>query len=226
MSNSPLVSYTKISPNRNSPRNHKIDTITIHCTAGQTSVENLGNIFAQSSRGASSNYGIGKDGRVGLYVEEKDRSWCSSSVSNDNRAITIEVSSDNVHPYRVTDKALNSLVELCTDICKRNGIPKLLWNGDKSLIGKIDKQNMTVHRWFANKACPGDYLYNLHGWIADEVNKRLNNFHEEITVEAAKKIIKEHTGLQDESLQFIYNYRYGDMLLIKLAKGYVDLLNK
>lgn len=174
MSNSPLVSYTKISPNRNTPRNHRIDTISIHCTAGQCSAESLGSIFASSARRASSNYGIGSDGRIGMYCEEKDRSWCTSSPSNDNRAITIEVSSDATHPYKVTSAAYKSLINLLVDICKRNpGICTLKWRGDKSLIGQVDKQNMTVHRWFANKACPGDYLYNLHGQIAKEVNARL-----------------------------------------------------
>ena len=173
MSNSPLVDYIKISPNKTSPRNHKIDTITIHCVAGQCSVETLGNIFASTSRKASSNYGIGPDGRIGMYVEEKDRSWCSSNAKNDNRAITIEVASDTTEPYAVTDKAYAALLDLVTDICKRNGIKKLLWKGDKSLIGQVDKQNMTVHRWFANKSCPGTYLYNKHPEIAAEVNKRL-----------------------------------------------------
>ena len=173
MSNSPLVSYTKISPNKTSPRNHKIDTITIHCVVGQCTVETLGNVFAPATRQASSNYGVGYDGRIGMYCEEKDRSWCTSSSANDNRAITIEVASDTTHPYAVTDKALAALIDLCTDICKRNGIKKLLWKGDKNLIGQPDKQNMTVHRWFANKSCPGDYLYERHPYIADEVNKRL-----------------------------------------------------
>ena len=173
MSNSPLVSYTRISPNRTSPRKQAIDTITIHCVVGQCTIETLGSIFAPESRQASSNYGIGPDGRIGMYCEEKDRSWCTSSSANDNRAITIEVASDTTHPYAVTDKALAALIELCADICKRNGIKKLLWKGDKNLIGQVDKQNMTVHRWFANKSCPGDYLYERHGYIADEVNKRL-----------------------------------------------------
>lgn len=171
--NSPLVSYTKISPNRTPNRNHAIDTITIHCVVGQCSVETLGQVFAPTSRQASSNYGIGADGRVGMYVEEKDRSWCSSSASNDNRAVTIEVASDMTHPYKVNDKAYAALIELVADICKRNGIKELKWKADKSLIGKVDQQNMTVHRWFANKSCPGDYLYNLHGDIAKKVNAKL-----------------------------------------------------
>lgn len=175
MSNSTLVTYTKISPNKTSPRNHAIDTISIHCMAGNCSIETCGNIFQPTSRQASSNYGIGSDGRIGMYVEEKDRSWCTSSSSNDNRAITIEVANDGDAStgWHVSDKAFAALIDLCTDICKRNGIKQLLWKGDKSLIGQVNKQNMTVHRWFAAKSCPGDYLYNLHGKIATEVNKRL-----------------------------------------------------
>lgn len=173
--NSKLVNYTRISPNRSVNRNHTIDTVSIHCVVGQCSVETLGSIFASTSKEASSNYGIGYDGRIGMYVEEKDRSWCTSSASNDNRAITIEVASDTYHPYRVNDAAYKSLIKLLVDICKRNGIKELKWRADKSLIGQVDKQNMTVHRWFANKSCPGDYLYNLHGQIAKEVNAQLGS---------------------------------------------------
>lgn len=173
--NSPLVSYTKISPNRTSPRNHAIDTITIHCVVGQCSVETLGNIFAPTSRQASSNYGVGVDGRIGMYVEEKDRSWCSSNAANDHRAITIEVASDTTHPYAVNDKAYAALIDLVTDICKRNGIKKLIWSTNKTdRVNHKNGCNMTVHRDYANKSCPGDYLYNRHGEIAAEVNKRLN----------------------------------------------------
>lgn len=172
--NSPLVSYTKISPNKTSPRNHVIDTITIHCMAGNLSVERCGAVFAPTTRKASSNYGIGSDGRIAMYVEEKDRSWCTSNRANDMRAITIEVANDGSAPdWHVSDKALNSLIELVADICKRNNIKELKWQGNKSLIGQINKQNMTVHRWFAAKACPGNYLYNKHSYIAEEVNKRL-----------------------------------------------------
>ena len=173
MSNSPLVQYTKISPNKTTPRNHKIDTITIHCVVGQLSVEKLGNIFAKSSKKASCNYGIGSDGRIGMYVEEKDRSWCSSNAKNDHRAITIECASDIIKPYAINSKVYNSLIELCVDICKRNNIKELKWKDDKTLIGKVDKQNMTVHRWFANKDCPGDYIYSRLGKIAKEVNSKL-----------------------------------------------------
>lgn len=174
MGNSSLTTYTQLSPNCNKPRNHVIDTITIHCVVGQVTIERLGEIFAPVTRQASCNYGVDKDGRIGIFVEEKNRSWCTSSSSNDNRAVTIEVASDTTSPYKVNDKAYASLLNLVTDICKRNNINELKWKGDKSLIGQIEKQNMTVHRWFANKSCPGDYLYNLHGAIAAEVNKRLN----------------------------------------------------
>ena len=174
MSNSPLVSYTKISPFKTSPRNHKIDTITIHCVVGQFSLETLGSIFSSPSAQASCNYGISYDGKVGMYVEEKDRSWCSSNRANDNRAITIEVASDTTHPYAVKKAAYDKLIDLLVDICKRNGIPKLLWKADKNLIGQVDKQNMTVHRWFDNKECPGEYLYSRHGEIARLVNQRLS----------------------------------------------------
>lgn len=172
--NSPLVSYTKISPNRTKNRNHAIDTITIHCVVGQCSVQTLGNIFAPTSRGASSNYGVGYDGKIGMYVEEKDRSWCSSSSVNDNRAVTIEVASDTSEPYAVNQKAYASLLNLVTDICKRNGIKKLIWSKNKNeRVNHLNCCNMTVHRDYANKSCPGTYLYNKHGEIAAEVNKRL-----------------------------------------------------
>ena len=175
MSNSPLVNYTKISPNKTSPRNHEIDTITIHCVVGQLSIETIGHIFSQKSTKASSNYGIGTDGRIGMYVEEKDRSWCSSNAENDNRAITIECASDTKHPYNINNAVYDSLIELCVDICKRNNIRELKWKSDKSLIGRPDEQNITVHRWFTNKSCPGEYIYNRLGRIAEEVNKKLES---------------------------------------------------
>lgn len=172
--NSPLVSYTKISPNRTVNRNHAIDTITIHCVVGQCSVQTLGNVFAPTSRQASSNYGVGYDGKIGMYVEEKDRSWCSSNGANDHRAITIEVASDTTEPYAVNQKAYAALLDLVTDICKRNGIKKLVWSTNKNeRVNHLNGCNMTVHRDYANKSCPGKYLYDRHGEIAAEVNKRL-----------------------------------------------------
>ena len=177
MSNSSLVTYTKISPNRTSPRNHKIDTITIHCVVGQFTAREILNLrhFAtyDSRAGASCNYAIGRDGSVGLCVEEKDRSWCSSSSSNDHRAITIECASDRTAPYAINDVVYKKLIELLVDICERNDIRELKWKADKSLIGNVDLQNMTVHRWFAKKDCPGEYIYSRLGKIAEEVNKKV-----------------------------------------------------
>lgn len=173
--NSSLVSYTKISPNRTSPRNHEIDTITIHCMAGNLSVETCGNVFANKTRKSSSNYGIGSDGRIAMYVEEKDRSWCSSNKANDHRAITIEVANDGGAPdWHVSKKAMASLINLCADICKRNNIKKLVWSTNKKdRVNHLNGCNMTVHRDYAAKSCPGDYLYSKQGYIADEVNKLL-----------------------------------------------------
>lgn len=174
MSNSSLISYTKLSPNHSGKRTKKIDTITIHCMAGQLSVESCGALFAKSSRQASSNYGIGPDGRIALYVDEGNRSWCTSSNANDQRAVTIEVASDATHPYAVKDKAYDALLDLVTDICKRNGIKKLVWSTSKNdRVNHLNGCNMTAHRDYAAKACPGDYLYNREGEIAAEVNRRL-----------------------------------------------------
>ncbi|MCC8156381.1 MAG: N-acetylmuramoyl-L-alanine amidase [Oscillospiraceae bacterium] len=181
MSNSALVSYTCLSPNHSGTRNHVIDTVSIHCMAGNLTIESCGALFAKSSTAASSNYGIGSDGRIALYVDEANRSWCTSSSSNDNRAVTIEVANTQASdPYPVSDAAYESLINLLVDICQRNGIKKLLWQADKSLIGQVDKQNMTVHRWFAAKACPGTWLYERHGQIAAEVNERLSETEDDI----------------------------------------------
>lgn len=177
--NSPLVSYTKLSPNHSGQRTHSIDRITPHCVVGQCSVETLGNIFLPTSRQASSNYGIGVDGRVGMYVEEKNRSWCSSSNANDQRAVTIECASDNTEPYAFKDVVYKRLIELCTDICRRNGKTKLLWLGDKtktlSYTPKSDEMVLTVHRWFANKSCPGNWMYARMGDLASKVTAALGS---------------------------------------------------
>ena len=174
MSNSPLATYTRITKNKTSPRNHAIDTITIHCIVGQWTAKQGCDYFATTNRQCSANYVVGKDGSIGLSVDEKDRSWCSSNGTNDNRAITIEVASDTTHPYAVTAKAYAALLDLVTDICKRNGIKKLVWSTNKNdRVNHRNGCNMTVHRDFANKACPGEYLYSRHGEIAAEVNRRL-----------------------------------------------------
>lgn len=176
MSNSPLATYTRITKNKTSPRNHAIDTITIHCIVGQWTAKQGCDYFATTDRQCSANYVVGTDGSIGLSVDEKDRSWCSSNGTNDNRAITIEVASDTTHPYAVTAKAYAALLDLVTDICKRNGIKKLIWSTNKNdRVNHRNGCNMTVHRDFANKACPGEYLYSRHGEIAAEVNRRLQD---------------------------------------------------
>lgn len=188
LSNSPLVVYTKLSPNHSGPRKHAIDTITIHCVAGNASIESLGNWFAQSSAQASSNYGIDSKGRIGLFVDEANRSWCSSSAANDNRAITIEVANTAGAPeWPVSDEAYAAVIDLCADVCRRNNIKQLLWLADNTLIGRVDLQNMTAHRWFSRKACPGSYLYNHFGDIAKKVTERLKGA-EKMTEELKEQI--------------------------------------
>ena len=191
MIKSSLATVFVESPNKSSPRNHIIDTITIHCMAGNLSVESCGASFAKSSRKASSNYGIGSDGRIACYVGEEDRSWCSSNKDNDNRAITIEVANDGGADtgWHVSNKAYKSLISLLVDICRRNNIDKLVWSDRKDdRVNHKNGCNMTVHRDFANKSCPGDYLYSLHSKIADEVNRSLGVFHED------KKIYRVQVG--------------------------------
>lgn len=174
MSNSSLICYTKISPNKTVGRNHKIDTVCIHCMAGNLTIESCGNLFAKSATKASSNYGIGSDGRIALYVDEKDRSWCTSSSAVDNRAVTIEVASEAKSPNAITSKAYKSLVKLLADICKRNGIKKLVWSDKKNdRVNHLNGCNMECHRDHANKSCPGDYIYSREGQIAKEVNELL-----------------------------------------------------
>ena len=189
--NSSLVSYTKLSPNHSGQRTHSIDRITPHCVVGQCSVETLGSIFLPTSRQASSNYGIGVDGRVGMYVEEKNRSWCSSSSANDQRAVTIECASDTTEPYAFKDVVYNRLVELCTDICKRNGKTKLLWLGDKAKTLNYspasDEMVLTVHRWFANKSCPGNWMYARMGDLASKVTAALGGSAETATPTAQEE---------------------------------------
>ena len=177
--NSSMVSYTKLSPNHSGQRTHSIDRITPHCVVGQCSVETLGNIFYPTSRQASCQYGIGPDGRVGMYVEEKNRSWCSSSNANDQRAVTIECASDTKEPYTMNDTVYQTLIKLCVDICKRNGKKKLIWLGDKDKTLNYnpasDEMVLTVHRWFANKSCPGNWLYSRLGDVATKVTAQLSS---------------------------------------------------
>ena len=176
--NSSLVSHTKLSPNHSGKRTHSIDRITPHCVVGQLSAEGICACFTSASRKASCNYGIGTDGRIALCVEEKNRSWCSSSSANDQRAVTIECASDKSEPYAMNNKVYASLIKLCTDICRRNGKNKLIWFGDKNKTLNYEPKSgeviLTVHRWFANKSCPGNWLYERMDDLAAKVTANLN----------------------------------------------------
>ena len=178
MGNSPLVSFTKLSPNHSGKRTHTIDRITPHAVVGQLSVERICDCFKDGSRQASCNYCIGADGRIGLCVDEQNRSWCSSSRDNDQRAVTIECASDLTEPYAIKTEVYSALVELCTDICRRNGKRRLVWisDRDKALAYSVKSYEMflTVHRWFAKKSCPGNWLFERMSSLADEVNSRLH----------------------------------------------------
>ena len=183
------MSFTQISPNKNSPRTQKIERFTPHVYVGQVSVERMGKGWANKDAETSANYGIGSDGRVSLHVEEKDRAWTSSSRDNDMRAITVECASDTKHPYAINDKVWDSLVNLLEDVCRRNGKTKVVWINDKTkalAYKPADNEILiTVHRWFAAKACPGEYLYNRLGELADTVNKRL------ATVDIPKDVVEQ-----------------------------------
>lgn len=186
---SELVVFEQASPHRTARESDIIDHVAIHCVVGQCTAEALGALFAAKTTMASSNYGVDKDGRVGMYVDESYRAWTTggsdangnpirvngiSGRDIDHRAITIEVASDSSAPYAINEAAYEGLVNLLVDICKRYPtIGKLRWQGDKSLVGQPDKQNIAVHRWFAYKSCPGDYIYDRLGEIAEEVNRRL-----------------------------------------------------
>lgn len=177
MSNSKLVNCTIYSPNHSGRRTHSIDTITPHCVVGQLTAASIGGCFSSLSRKASCNYGIGADGYVCLVVDECNRSWCSSNKANDQRAVTIECASDKTAPYAMTSKVYDMLVKLCADICRRNGKTKLLWLGSKAKTlaysPKSNEMVLTAHRWFANKSCPGDWLYSRYGDLAKRVNALL-----------------------------------------------------
>jgi hypothetical protein len=194
MANSPLVNITMLSPNHSGKRTHTIDRITPHCVVGQLSAEGIGGCFKSTAVGASCNYGIGKDGRVVLVVDEANRSWCSSNKDNDQRAVTIECASDKVHPYAFNDIVYAKLVALCVDICKRNGEKKLLWLGDKEKTLNYkpasDEMVLTVHRWFKNKACPGEWMYSNMGELARSVTNALNP----VSAPAPKKIYRVQCG--------------------------------
>lgn len=177
MSNSPLTAYTRLSPNHSGKRTHAIDRISPHCVAGQLTAEGICACFVSPSRQASCNYGIGRDGKIAICVDEGNRSWCTSSAENDQRAVTIEVASEASEPYEITPAAYESLIALMTDICRRHGKRKILWIADKKRALAYNpapgEMLITVHRWFAHKSCPGTFIFERLPAIADEVNRRL-----------------------------------------------------
>lgn len=203
--NSLLVEYVKYSPNNGGKREHAIDRITPHCVVGQCSIEGLGDVFLPEKRRASSNYGIGADGRVGLFVDEDTHSWCSSNWANDDRAVTIECASDAYAPYAFNKTVYSRLIDLCVDICKRNGKTKLLWLEDmtKTLAyePKPDEMVLTVHRWFAPKSCPGDWMYMRMGDLASKVTARL-------------------LGKDEPNNKIIYRVQIGSFLTEEAADNY------
>ena len=206
--NSPMVAYTKLSPNNSGQRTQPISRITPHCIVGAPTAEGLGEWFAKKSTKASSNYGIDRDGRIGMYVEEKNRSWCSSNNANDQRAVTIECASETKEPYAFTETVYQRLIELCVDICKRNGKKKLIWLGDKDKTLKyqpeLDEMILTVHRWFANKSCPGTWMMERMGDLADRVTAKLGG---------AADIMSEDKANDPE--RYIWNY-----LFAKIGNAY------
>lgn len=178
MSNSTLVDCKILSPNHGGKRTRTLCRITPHCVVGQSTAEQIGGYFASMSKKVSCNYGIGTEGRTVLVVNEAYRSFCSSSKDNDQQAITIECASDKTAPYTMNAKVYETLIKLCVDICERNGKKRLLWLGSKEKTlaykPKSDEMVLTAHRWFANKACPGDWLYSRYGDLANRVNKLLD----------------------------------------------------
>ncbi len=205
--NSQLVAYTRLSPNHSGKRKYPVTRITPHCTAGKCTIEALGDLFSRHSRMASSNYGIDENGRVGLFVPEEYRSWCSSNADNDNRAITVECSSGNTHPYEMNGVVYGRLIDLCADICRRYGKKRLIWIPDKTAAlaytPSSDEMLLTVHRWFALKACPGDWLYARLVELADEVTLRLGGTQNPVVFKPYKVLV----SISDLNIRYAPNAR-------------------
>lgn len=242
MSNSKLVDVTILSPNNSGKRKYPITKITIHHMAGNLTVEQCGKLFQNPAKKGSSNYGIGTDGRVGLYVDEANRAWTSSNADNDNRAITIEVANDTIGGnWHVSDKALAKTIDLCVDICKRNGIKKLNFTGNKN-------GNLTMHQYFANTACPGEYLKSKFPYIAEQVNKKLeggkmttlkNGLQTIIYENATLKVFKGYGDSKNlymlstigadttKAVQDITKFDHSNMIILAMANcDYFEMANK
>lgn len=205
--NSSLVSYTRLSPNNSGKRRYDISRITPHYVGGNATVETLGEIFAPVSRQASSNYGIGSDGRVGMYVEESNRAWTSGSSDNDNRAVTIECA--NLSDGSLTDAAWKTLVELCADICRRNGKSRIVYTGDVSNVND-DEMLLTKHKWFQSTDCPGPWLDNQFERLANEVNAKLGDEATQLTYPQESVEVMWHYINHDASHGYSQPHRDGD----------------
>jgi hypothetical protein len=235
MSNSKLITYTKLSPNYSSRNGKKIKKITIHHAAGKLTVKQIGNIFASKARGASSNYGVDGNGDIALYVPEKYRAWTSSSADNDCQAVTIEVANDGGAPnWHVSNKALEATIDLCVDICERNDIDRLNYNGKKS-------GNLTRHNMFAATACPGPYLQSKFEYIEDEVNRRLAEREEyrhpnhsfPVQVKVNKLFIRTGAGIKYKKVGAITDKgvytivkTVGSWGKLKSGKGWINISSK
>lgn len=210
---SSLVDYVKLSPNNSGLRTHAIDRITPHCVVGQWDVATFGSYFGNPQVKASCNYGIAKDGKVALVVEENKKSWCSSNNDNDQRAVTIECSSEKVTPYAFNDAVYNKLIDLCVDICKRNGKNTLLWIEDKNTAlnynPKPNEMLLTVHRWFKQKACPGDWLMARMNDLATKVTNKLKGIVSTIPQPEAPKVEKSEFPYIVQITASILNIRKG-----------------
>lgn len=199
MGYSKLCSRIIESPNHSGRRTKKLAIITPHIIVGMATMSSLGNMFSKTSRGASCNYGVCVDGIVGI-VDENNRSWCSSSGWNDQQAITIEVASTTTDPFVVTNDCFNMLVDLCVDICRRNGFKRMI--NSSSLIDLKNKLNtksddtviLSKHNFYANKSCPGRYLGSKFDELAQLVTNRLSNIKEDNTNKGGNIVYKVQVG--------------------------------
>ena len=224
MSNSELVTYTRILKNCNRMIGKQNKKITIHHMAGNLSLKKVGDVFV--NRESSANYAIDSNGKIGLYVNECDRAWTSASYDNDSQAVTIEVANNKLDPeWTISDKAMKALINLCVDICKRNNIKELVFTGDKN-------GSLTYHYMFANTACPGPYIKSKTTYICECVNALLNGQDKQVSSpikstktneELAVEVIRGLWGVYPERKKLLeeagYNYSEVQKIVNQLMNG-------
>lgn len=200
MSNSSLATIRVPSVNYTVGRDgKKIEMITIHHMAGVSSAKKCGEVFQDRDRGSSAHYGVGKDGEIGLYVDEANTAWANTDWDSNCKAVTIENSnSSSGGNWPVSDKVLNSLIKLVADIAKRNNLGTL-----------VPGKNLTWHSMYAQTACPGDYLRSKMQYIADEANK-IN-----ITLEIEEITSKKVKVIRDTNL---WNLEFSDISKAEAVK--------